>query len=289
MSRRWWFFKDGCQGNKRHLGFSFLQPLIEPKDSFPDTVLFQIIRINDMAVLPLPFEVTTESGRRMSAAVKQAFAASDQPLNYAWVSSISNGYFGYTTTPEEYRRQNYEGGHTLYGQYSTPYLTARLAELAQDINDKGAFQELLPQWRYQLKTNHFLPPASVSQGRRQWLQQASLQLAQEDNEEDYYRVRWQDVGADKIDWHQPLVRIEIQQQGQWYPLQVDGVPVNDDGYDLEVRYLDERDQGMGEYESRWYNPLPQGTYRFVIEARHGQARLISEPFGSAQQISARRS
>lgn len=284
MSRRWWFFKDGCQGNKRHLGFSFLQPLIEPKDSFPDTVLFQIIRINDMAVLPLPFEVTTESGRRMSAAVKQVFAASDQPLNYAWVSSISNGYFGYTTTPEEYRRQNYEGGHTLYGQYSTPYLTARLAELAQDVNDQGAFQELLPQWRYQLKTNHFLPPASVSLGQRQWLQQASLQLAQEDNEEDYYRVRWQDVGADKIDWHQPLVRIEIQQHGQWYPLQVDGVPVNDDGYDLEVRYLDERDQGMGEYESRWYNPLPQGTYRFVIEARHGQERIVSEPFGPAQHL-----
>jgi neutral ceramidase len=85
MSRRWWFFKDGCQGNKRHLLFSFLQPLIEPKDSFPNIVMFQLIRLNDMVILPVPFEVTVESGNRMAARVKSEFLeAGDQNIKHVW-------------------------------------------------------------------------------------------------------------------------------------------------------------------------------------------------------------
>ncbi|MHC4285013.1 MAG: neutral/alkaline non-lysosomal ceramidase N-terminal domain-containing protein, partial [Planctomycetota bacterium] len=132
MSRRW-FFKDGCQGNKRHL-FWFLQPLIEPKDSFPNTAMFQLIRVNDTVILPVPFEVTTESGRRMAARVKREFVdAGDNSIRHVWVAGNANGYFGYTTTPEEYSRQNYEGGHTLYGRHTSPYLTAQLGLLARDF------------------------------------------------------------------------------------------------------------------------------------------------------------
>lgn len=278
MARRWWFFKDGCQGNKRHLGFSFLQPLLEPKDSFPNTVMFQLLRINDMVVLPLPFETTTESGRRISAAVSDAFAAAGEDVKYVWVASNANGYFGYTTTPEEYSRQNYEGGHTLYGQYTTPYLAAQLGTLAQDFLQNGRVQELKPEWRYELKVNHFLPQPVASTGKREWLQLPHEVSAEEANEENYVAVRWLDIGPDQIAFDQRLVRVEHKVGDQWQQLVINGEPVHDDGYDIEVRYLDDGDNGMAEYESRWYNPVAGGEYRFVIEARDNQPRITSAGF-----------
>ena len=278
MARRWWFFTDGCQGNKRHLGFSFLQPILEPKDSFPDTVMFQLLRINDMVILPVPFESTTEAGRRMAAAVEAELQAAGQDAKYVWVASNANGYFGYTTTPEEYRRQNYEGGHTLYGQYSTPYIAAQLGALARDLAHYGEVQEYLPAWQYRLKVNDFLADPQPAQGQRRWLLEPKVRLAQASHEEDYIAVRWLDVGPSAIAFDRRLVSVEQRLGGEWLPLVVNGEPVHDDGYDVEVRYLQDDDQGMAEYESRWYNPLAAGEYRFVIEAREGQPALHSAAF-----------
>ena len=278
MSRRW-FFKDGCQGNKRHLFFSFLQPLIEPKDSFPNTAMFQLIRVNDTVILPVPFEVTAESGRRMAARVKREFVqAGDDSIQHVWVAGNSNGYFGYTTTPEEYSRQNYEGGHTLYGRYSTPYLTAQLGLLARDFKATGEVQELKPEWKYATKVNTFYPEAHVSTGRRNALVQPTMVKANKEYEEDYIAFRWQDVGPSEIDFHEPLSRVEVKIDGQWVSMLEKGVPIDDDGYDLEVRYLRKLDEGMGEYELRWYNPVRGGEYRFVIEPRCEHSVLVSRAF-----------
>ncbi|MHC4640754.1 MAG: neutral/alkaline non-lysosomal ceramidase N-terminal domain-containing protein [Planctomycetota bacterium] len=277
MSRRW-FFKNGCQGNKRHL-FSFLQPLIEPKDSFPNTAMFQLIRVNDTVILPVPFEVTTESGRRMAARVKREYVeAGDESIRHVWVAGNANGYFGYTTTPEEYSRQNYEGGHTLYGRHTTPYLTAQLGLLARDFKAKGDVQELKPDWKYAVKVNRFYPKAQVSTGQRKVLVQPKAVKAGKCYEEDYIAFRWQDVGASEIDLHEPLSRVEVKINGQWVPMFVDRKPIDDDGYDMEVRYLKKLNEGMGKYEVRWYNPVPGGKYRFVIEPRCRHSALVSRAF-----------
>ena len=279
MSRRWWFFKDGCQGNKRHLLFSFLQPLIEPKDSFPNTVMFQLIRVNDTVILPVPFEVTVESGRRMAARVKQEFIeAGDDSIWYVWVASNANGYFGYATTPEEYSRQNYEGGHTLYGQYSTPYLSVQLGLLARDFKAKMNVHELKPDWKYVLKVNTFYPEVRISTGQRKILMQPKAVKAEKEYEEDYIAFRWKDVGASEIDFHRPLSGVEVKIDGKWLPMVRNARPVNDDGYDIEVRYLKKLDEGMGGYEVRWYNPVPGGEYRFVIEPRCKHSRFVSPAF-----------
>ena len=278
MSRRW-FFKNGCQGNKRHLFFSFLQPLIEPKDSFPNTVMFQLIRVNDTVILPVPFEVTTESGRRMAARVKREFVeAGDDSIKHVWVAGNANGYFGYTTTPEEYSRQNYEGGHTLYGQYSTPYLTAQLGLLAHDFKDRGEVQELNPEWKYVMKVNTFYPETQVSNGQREVLEQPKAVKAKKNYEEDYIAFRWQDIGASEIDFHEPLSRVEVKINGQWVLMRANGEPIDDDGYDMEVRYLKKLGEGMGKYEVRWYNPVTGGEYRFVIEPRCKHSALVSRAF-----------
>lgn len=272
------FFADGCQGNKQHLGFAYLQPLLEPKDSFPNTVMFQILRINDAVILPLPFELTIESGRRIASAVADTFAEANQAPKYTWVTGVANGYFGYTTTPEEYSRQNYEGGHTLYGKNSTPYLAAKLSELAKDYLRQGNLQELFAQWQYDLKVNQFLPAAQDVQGQRAWLEAPTNIEAKNELDERYVRVRWQDVNASKIDFHQPLVQLETLVGDQWVPLVVQGKRISDQGYDVEVRYLDDAKQGMAEYEARWYSPSAGAQYRFVIAPRDGQAVLHSPSF-----------
>ena len=279
LARRSWFFTDGCQGNKRHLLFSFLQPLLEPKDSFPNTVMFQLIRVNDTVIVPLPFEVTVESGRRITGRVKHAFMeAGEHGIRHVVVASNSNGYFGYTTTPEEYSRQNYEGGHTLYGHHSTPYLTAQLGVLTRDFLRTDEVQELRPVWQYRLRVTTFYPESRPSHGRREAVAQPTLVQGRGEEDEDFIAFRWQDVGPGHVDLHLPLTRVEVNRQQAWETLWVNGEPIHDDGYDLEVRYLADRDDGMGEYEVRWYNPVSGGTYRFVIEPRPGQPTLLSQPF-----------
>jgi neutral ceramidase len=278
MSRRW-FFKGGCQGNKRHLLFSFLQPLIEPKDSFPNMVMFQLIRVNDTVILPVPFEVTAESGNRITSRVRLEFLdVRGKSIRHVWVASNSNGYFGYATTPEEYSRQNYEGGHTLYGRYTTPYLAAQLGLLARDFKAKGDVHEPGPDWKYRLKVNTFYPEAQVSAGQRRVITQPNLVKAERDYEEDYIAFRWKDVGPSEIDFHKSLSQVEVKINNQWMRMVEDGRPIDDDGYDMEVRYLKKLDDGMGEYEVRWYNPVPGGEYRFLIEPRGKHPALTSQVF-----------
>ena len=278
LARRWWL-TDGCQGNKRHLLFSFGQPLLEPKDSFPNTVMFQLIRVNDTVILPMPFEVTVTSGRRIAARVQAEFGGvGEHHIRHVAVASNSNGYFGYTTTPEEYFRQNYEGGHTLYGRYSTPYLTAQLGVLTRDFLTRGEVQELGSTWTYRVKVGTFYPEPWPSTGLREAVAQPMPVRAEKAEEENFIVYRWQDVGPRAVDLHRPLSRVEVERQQGWETLWVNGEPIHDDGYDLEVRYLAARDDGMGEYEVRWYNPVPGGVYRFVIEPRQGHPTLISQPF-----------
>jgi neutral ceramidase len=277
MSRSW-VFTDGCQGNKTHLGFKYLQPLLEPKDSFPNTVLFQLIKINDTVMMPLPFEVTTESGRRMAERVSLEFEKAGKPVKHSWVAGNANGYFGYTTTPEEYALQNYEGGHTLYGQYSTPYLTAQLGKLAADMNQQGQILELLPKWQYDIKVNEFFPEKQASTGKRSVVEQPHVHPSESSIEEDYIEFEWLDVGASEINLHQPLVKVEVLVEGQWIGMKNGLEPINDEGYDLEIRLQDEEAEGMAEYQARWYNPVAGGLYRFVIESRGQQAVLYSNSF-----------
>ena len=47
------------------------------------------------------------------------------------IAGLTNDFISYITTPEEYERQHYEGGSTLFGTYEQPFLTDRLVELGE--------------------------------------------------------------------------------------------------------------------------------------------------------------
>jgi len=271
LSHRW-LFTDGCQGNKSHAAFSFIQPMLEPKDSFPQIVMFQLIHINDIVILPLPFEVTTEAGRRISANVKKTLQTKPK---HVWITSNSNGYFGYTTTLEEYGQQNYEGGHTLYGKNTTPYLSAQLVTLAKKTVKQ---HKMLPSWQYEVAINQFMPEQSTNKGNRSVFQQPELIKKQRNLGESYVSFKWLDVGPRDINYHQPLVHVEKKLNQQWKTVITNNEPVSDEGYDIEVRFIDRVENGMALYETRWYNPLSDEYYRFVIEPRKNQNRLLSAQF-----------
>jgi neutral ceramidase len=150
--------------------------------------------------------------------------------------------------------------------------------LARDFNTKGNVHELMPNWQYAVKVNTFYPEARVSTGRRKAVMQPKAVKAKKDYEEDYIAFRWQDVGAGEIDFHQPLSGVEVKIDDKWVPMVEGGKQINDDGYDLEVRYLKKLDEGMGKYEVRWYNPVRGGEYRFRIEPRGKHPVLASRAF-----------
>jgi hypothetical protein len=61
------------------------------------------------------------------------------------------------------------------------------------------------------------------------------------------------------------------------------MPISDEGYDIEVRYLANSRHNMGIYQARWYNPII-GNYRFTIAARQSQPKLYSKLFSVTNTI-----
>lgn len=88
-----------------------------PKYPFVPTILpLQVIKIGDIVIAAAPTELTTTCGKRIQKQMFQAF----KNLKGAIVMGYTNAYASYTTTPEEYSIQGYEGGSTLFGKYTLP-------------------------------------------------------------------------------------------------------------------------------------------------------------------------
>ncbi|PJZ69866.1 alkaline ceramidase [Leptospira perolatii] len=273
-----WFLTGGCQGHKRIVGFKYLQPIVLRKAKFPHKLLLQSVRIGDTILLPVPFEVTRESGRRF---VEAAIQSAEQTIKNASVISCANGYFGYVTTPEEYTRQHYEGGHTLYGPSTQPFLQAHLADLTKNLPSVGGKEEFPNSWEFELDGSSYFPTKSDTiVGQREVLDQPELMMAEE-NLEKHWVFRYKDVGPSKIDLHEPLVSLEAKDEGgDWKTLLKEGEPVDDNGVDLEIHFDGNKGDGMAAYIIRWFNPEHYGKrkYRFVIQPRAGLAKFFSPEF-----------
>jgi neutral ceramidase len=93
-----------------------------------------VARIGQLVLIALPAEVTTMAGRRLRRSVMDELG---DWAKYVVVAGYSNGYAGYITTPEEYRLQQYEGGHTLHGPWSLPAYQQIVSRLARAL-ESGA-------------------------------------------------------------------------------------------------------------------------------------------------------
>jgi hypothetical protein len=106
-------------------------PFAAREDSYPTAVPLFAIRIADRLIISFPGEPTAEVGRRAREAVLDATRGSG--IRAAVVAGLANEFIQYLTTPEEYDRQHFEGGATLFGPASSVLLTEQLAELARRL------------------------------------------------------------------------------------------------------------------------------------------------------------
>lgn len=76
---------------------------------------FQLFRIGNLAVLGLPWEITTMAARRLRQTVLNVLAPVG--IDTVVIAGLSNAYLDYMVTREEYAAQMYEGASTNYGPW----------------------------------------------------------------------------------------------------------------------------------------------------------------------------
>jgi neutral ceramidase len=194
------------------------------------------------------------------------------------VSGYANEYASYFTTPEEYGAQHYEGGTTVYGPASGPFLTGSLADLARRLvrgRPAPAPHRFDPVRGLRPSAGPY--PSGAARGR---LLTAPAPVAVR---LDHASLRWRG-GASGTD--RPLDRAFVSVQRlagrRWHTVDTDlGLRllwrVDDDRPKLNgaPRY---RSGELGTYTASWEPPpsAPAGRYRFVVTAR--RYRLASRPF-----------
>ncbi|XP_054030750.1 neutral ceramidase isoform X2 [Dryobates pubescens] len=89
-----------------------------PHPWHPDIVDVQIATIGSLAIIAVPGEFTTMSGRRLREAVHREFASHGRAEMDIVIAGLCNVYTHYITTYEEYQAQRYEAASTIYGPHT---------------------------------------------------------------------------------------------------------------------------------------------------------------------------
>jgi neutral ceramidase len=242
-----------------------------------------MIQIDDVLLLPLPFETTKEAGIRIARQCQDKLKSENKnDLRSFVVISCANGYYGYVTTPEEYSIQRYEGGHTLYGPQTQPFLAQHLIKMTLEMEqgkNAGHFPE---HWTYDLRAKIFLTSEVKSQTEIK-SKTNPIFHAGKVNDEPYWSYIWEALPPQPLSWSQTMVRVENSDDGiTWKQLRWNGQPLDDSGYDIAILCNDVVNHGeTAIYETRWYNPPvseKKSFYRFVILPQAGQNFLYSAPF-----------
>lgn len=151
---------------------SFLDPLIREMNRqvkagaiqhsplVPSVVPLQILKLGQLLLICCPGEITTTSAQRVIQTVYQS-VQDNLSMNTVWLVSYCNDYMGYITTNEEYQQQAYEGGHTLYGQWTLAAVQYKFQGLARQINlekalrsdDQSTRPAVIPQHEIDQRTN----------------------------------------------------------------------------------------------------------------------------------------
>ncbi|XP_053165767.1 neutral ceramidase isoform X2 [Hemicordylus capensis] len=115
--------------------------LSKPYPWHPEIIDIQIVTIGSLAILAIPGEFTTMSGRRMREAIKNEFDAQGKPGMNVVLAGLCNVYTHYITTYEEYQVQRYEGASTIFGPHSLSAYIQSFRALATAIA-KDTIQDL---------------------------------------------------------------------------------------------------------------------------------------------------
>ena len=229
-------------------------------ETVPKAVPLMTVRIRDRIIASLPGEPTVEVGRRVKRAVLAA--AEGAGVKRAIVSGLAGEFVQYLPTPEEYERQHYEGGSTLWGMYAALHLEQQLGQLAghlargEPAQEPYAFDprngiraDAAPFGTGADRGTLVAQPGAVARGGR-------------------VSVGWQG-GPRGLDMplETPFVSVERRVGGEWRH--------QDDDLWLHLAWRVDAD---GRYTATWtpQHDAPTGEHRFVITAN--KYRLVSDAF-----------
>ena len=113
------------------------KPVLLPRGG--DVLPLQLFRIGQLAILGLPWEVTTMAGRRL----RELLLAELAPVGVSTVviAGLVNDYVHYLTTREEYAAQQYEGASNLYGPWSLAAVMQESRRMAIEMREGQALIE----------------------------------------------------------------------------------------------------------------------------------------------------
>lgn len=113
----------------------------EDKPWTPHVLPLQILVIGDLALVAIPGETTTIAGQRIQKVIESVML--EKGIHQVVIVPYSNAYCGYITTYEEYQHQFYEGGHTVYGQWTLAAFQTKFRQLAQEMVKKVDYREFI--------------------------------------------------------------------------------------------------------------------------------------------------
>ncbi|HEX6117381.1 MAG TPA: neutral/alkaline non-lysosomal ceramidase N-terminal domain-containing protein [Solirubrobacterales bacterium] len=241
-------------------------PLIAGVGLVPQTAPISLLRIGDTAIAAMPFEITTQMGRRISAAVTDAAGGE---LDGTVIAGLSNGYLSYTSTPEEYDACAYEGSFTLFGRHQGPLLRDTATSLVPAVVGGGEAPASDPE------------PAPVgfdvpNSANPVPTPDAGAVVAEPGDARRFDRVSFTWKGGDpSVDATRGETFVSLQrlQGGEWVTVGTEDGPEDVTVYDNQA----------GAWTETWQfsSCEPLGTYRFVVTGR-----AVTAPAGAPEEYAA---
>ena len=108
----------------------------------PVALPLQIMVIGQLAIVGVPFELTTVTGRRLRSAVLGTLGPR---VKTVVIAGLANDYGGYVATREEYAKQHYEGASTQFGPWTETALRQEMVAVACGV--KGGDLHHARPWR----------------------------------------------------------------------------------------------------------------------------------------------
>ncbi len=97
----------------------------------PQILPLQLVIIGELAIAGFQGEITTVAGQRLKNTILSVLQK--RGVKKVIISGYANAYCGYVTTYEEYQCQQYEGGHTVYGEWTLAAFQTQFKKLALQL------------------------------------------------------------------------------------------------------------------------------------------------------------
>lgn len=118
----------------------YVNSAMEEHQWVPHVLPLQIVVIGKLAFVGCPGEYTVTAGKRLEQTILEVLK--EKGVEQVILSSYTNAYMGYVTTYEEYQLQTYEGGHTIYGQWTLGAFQTKFKALAKEMLKPEAERKL---------------------------------------------------------------------------------------------------------------------------------------------------